>query len=236
LLDCADLTGCRLEFAGIGFYAVTSKGLTKDVWNGWEQEEDRIVHATRALTEGTAVLYTIDTQKSAFFVQAFSTGLLSAFGHDPKIAIRDFQGEAEFTPGQELAGVQMRLSIRADSLEVMDDISDKDRQDIQQRLYREVLETDRFPEIVYDCSQVAGSGNADRYWLVLKGELSLRGITRSLPVSLRLVVNGDSLRASGECTLRQSEYGIAPVSAAAGTIRVKDELKCTFDIVATKHA
>ncbi len=194
------------------------------------------MHATRPLTEGTAVLYKIDTQKSTFSVQAFSTGLLSAFGHDPKIAIRDFQGDAQFTPGQELKDAQMRLSIRADSLEVVDDITDKDRQDIQHRMHHEVLETDRFPEIVYECSQVTGSSNADRYWLVLKGELSLRGITRNLPVSLRLVVNGDSLRASGEFTLRQSEYGISPVSAAAGTIRVKDELKCTFDIVAVKHA
>ncbi len=194
------------------------------------------MHATRALTEGTAVLYTIDIQKSTFFVQAFSTGLLSAFGHDPKIAIRDFQGEAQFTLGQELTDVQMRLSIRADSLELMDDVTDKDREDIQQRMFNEVLETDRFPEIVYECSEVTGSGNADRYWLVLKGELSLRGITRNLPVSLRLVVNGDSLRASGEFTVRQSEYGIAPISAAAGTIRVKDQLKCTFDIVAMKHA
>ena len=110
-------------------------------------------------------------------MQAFSTGLLSAFGHDPKIAIRDFQGDAQFTPGQEIKDAQMRLSIRADSLEVVDDITDKDRQDIQHRMHHEVLETDRFPEIVYECSQVTGSSNADRYWLVLKGELSLRGIT-----------------------------------------------------------
>jgi hypothetical protein len=56
-----------------------------------------------------------------------------------------------------------------------------------------------------------------------------------MPLSARVVVEGDSLRASGEFTVRQSEYEIAPVSAAGGAIRVKDDLKCTFDIVARKQ-
>lgn len=35
--------------------------------------------------------------------------------------------------------------------------------------------------------------------------------------------------------MRQSDYKIALVSAASGTIRVKDELKFTFDIAARKQ-
>jgi hypothetical protein len=49
------------------------------------------------------------------------------------------------------------------------------------------------------------------------------------------VVNGDSLRATGDFAFRQTDYDITLVSTAAGTIRVKDELKCKFDIVARKH-
>ena len=82
---------------------------------------------------------------------------------------------------------------------------------------------------------MTGSGNGDRYWVALNGELTLHGVTRSLPVSARVVISGDSLRASGEFAVRQSDYEIALVSAAAGTIRVKDELKCKFDIVARKQ-
>jgi hypothetical protein len=36
-------------------------------------------------------------------------------------------------------------------------------------------------------------------------------------------------------SVRQSEDGIAPVTAAAGAIRIKDEVKCTFDIVAREQ-
>ena len=41
----------------------------------------------------------------------------------------------------------------------------------------EVLETDRFPEIVYECSRVSASGSGDRYWVALNGELTLHGVT-----------------------------------------------------------
>ena len=43
-----------------------------------------------------------------------------------------------------------------------------------------------------------------------------------------------SLRAQGQFAIRQSNYGIKPVSVAAGTIKVKDELKFSFDIVANR--
>jgi hypothetical protein len=47
---------------------------------------------------------------------------------------------------------------------------------------------------------------------------------------------GDMLRATGEVSIRQSDYGIEPVSAAGGTIKLKDELKLSFDISARKQA
>ena len=194
------------------------------------------MHLARPLLEDTAVRYVIDTQGSTFVVRAFSKGLLSAFAHDPSIAIRDFQGDAEFVAADTaLAEARLSLRIQARSLQVTDDIGETDRADIHRRMNDEVLETERFPEIVYECSNVTGSGAGGRYWLTLNGELTLHGVTRSQPVSARVLVNGNSLRASGEFSVLQSDYGIAPVSAAAGAIRVKDELKCTFDIVARKQ-
>lgn len=193
--------------------------------------------ATGPLPEPTSARYLIDKKGSTFFIKAFSTGLLSAFGHDPKIAIRDFQGDASFTPaGGTLEAAHLNIRIQANSLEVVDDVSEKDRQEIQHRMYTEVLEMDRFPEIVYECSRVTASGTGDRYWVALKGELSLHGVTNTLPISARVALNGDQLWASGEFSLRQSDYDIAAVSAAGGAIRVKDELKCTFEIVARKQA
>ena len=38
--------------------------------------------------------YTIDSEMSKFTVRVFATGMFSAFGHSPTIAIRDFTGES----------------------------------------------------------------------------------------------------------------------------------------------
>jgi hypothetical protein len=43
------------------------------------------------------------------------------------------------------------------------------------------------------------------------------------------------MRVSGEFTLRQSDYGIKPVSFAGGALRLKDELKFSFELVARKQ-
>ena len=192
--------------------------------------------ATAPLKEDATVRHVIDPQASNFVIQVFATGLLSAFAHSPKIAIRNFDGNVDVKAGSTpLTGARMRLRIQADSLEVTDDISAKDREEIHRRIRQEVLDTESFPEIVYECSKVTGSGAGDRYWAALQGELTMRGITRPVPVSARVSLTGTSLRASGEFTVRQSDFQIPPVTAAAGTIRVKDEVKCTFDILARRQ-
>jgi len=85
---------------------------------------------------------------------------------------------------------------------VIDDISEKDKQEIHRKMCEEVLETDRFPEIVYECSRVSASGSGDRYWVALSGELTLHGVTKSVPVSARVVINGSSVRATGDVSVR----------------------------------
>ena len=194
------------------------------------------MHATGPLLEDATVHYLIDAKGSTFVAQVFAAGLLASFGHDPKIAIRDFQGEVSFTlTSSTIESASLKLNIQADSLEVADDISDKDRQEIHRKMCDEALETDRFPEILYECSRVSASGSGDRYWVALNGELTLHGITRPVPVSARVVINGNSVRATGDFAVRQSEFEIKPVTAAAGAIRIKDEVKCQFDIVARKQ-
>jgi polyisoprenoid-binding protein YceI len=194
------------------------------------------VHATQPFMEDARLRYVIDTKASSFVVQVFSTGLLSAFAHNPKINIKDFQGSVDFArSGGSIEQAALNFSVRPDSLAVADDVSAKDREEIHMRMRNNVLESDRYPEIVYESSRITASGTGDRYWAALVGNLTLHGVTKNLSISARVAVNGDSLRASGEFSLKQSDFGIALVSAAGGTIRVKDELKFTFDIKAGKQ-
>jgi hypothetical protein len=42
------------------------------------------------------------------------------------------------------------------------------------------------------------------------------------------------LHVAGDFSVRQSDYEIKPVSAAGGAVKMKDEIKLSFDIIARK--
>jgi polyisoprenoid-binding protein YceI len=100
-----------------------------------------------------------------------------------------------------------------------------------------VLESDSYPDVVYECSQVTASKVGEgQYWGTLNGDLTLHGVKRNQPVPVRISVNREVLRATGDFAIRQTDYEIRPVSAAAGTVKLKDELKLSFDISARKQS
>lgn len=178
-------------------------------------------------------LYRLDAGQSRFTVHAFAEGLLSSFGHNPTIAIRDFEGEAECAPDT-FEAAKLRVRVNADSLYVADDIKEKDRREMEQLMRAQVLETRRFPEIIFESTSVTASRlSGERYRLRVIGDLTLHGVTgRNLWIQAEVKTNDDGLRAQGEFTLRQTDYQIKPVSVAGGTLKVKNELKLSFDIVA----
>jgi polyisoprenoid-binding protein YceI len=185
----------------------------------------------------TTVRYLIDAKGSTFTVRAFATGMLSAFGHSPTIAIPDFQGEVRFSSST-LEDASLRLVIQAASSTVTDDISNKDRREMERQMHDDVLRVDSYPEIIYECPRVSSvqriSGGS--YSVSLDGELTLRGVTRSQPVAAKVTLKADVLRATGDFSILQSDYEIRPVSAVGGTIKLKDELKLSFIISARKQA
>jgi len=155
-----------------------------------------------------------------------------ATGHNPTIAIRTFSGEVEFDPETPQA-CGLHLAIQAASLSIQDDVSDKDRREMERMMNGEVLEVGKYPEIRYDASAIAVTRLGDTMFSVtLNGDLRFRGLTRTQPLTARITTMGEMLRASGEFTLKQSDYEIKPVSVAGGALRLKDELKFSFEIVA----
>jgi polyisoprenoid-binding protein YceI len=179
--------------------------------------------------------YLIDARSSRFTVRAFATGLLSAMGHSPTIAIRDFSGEISFDPAKAEAG-SFRLVIKAASLSVQDDISQKDLREMERLMNQDVLETAKYPEIVYEAPAVSIAKMSDMLFTArLGGNLTLHGVTCSQPLDTRVALLGEMLRASGDFTVSQGAYNIKPVSVAGGALKLKDEIKCSFEIVARKQ-
>lgn len=184
--------------------------------------------------EKAVVRYIADANQSKFTVQAFSSGVLAAgFGHDPTIAIRDFTGEVRFTP-RSFANASVQLTINTSTLAPIDDLKEKERQDMENLIHDSVMETARYPEIVFQSSDITVTRIVEgRYKSRIIGSLTMHGVTRtSLWIQAQVKVEGDSIRATGDFVLKQTDYNIKRVSVMGGALKLKDELKFTFDIVA----
>ncbi|MDT5122185.1 MAG: hypothetical protein QOC96_1667 [Acidobacteriota bacterium] len=182
--------------------------------------------------ETTIARYRIDARQSRFVVQPEATGLLSVFGHNPTIAICGFGGDARFISGT-LQQASLLLLVQSGSLALVSESSDKDRHEIERAMRDEVLEIARYPEIIFMSKSItANRMTEDQYQVRIIGSLSLHGLTREQLIDARVNVNEAGLRAQGEFTLRQSDYNIKPVSALGGTLKVKDDLRLSFDIIA----
>ena len=63
----------------------------------------------------------------------------------------------------------------------------------------------------------------------------MHGVTRNQAIVVRVALLGSMLRASGDFTLDQTDYNIKLVSVAGGALKLKDELKFSFEMVARKQ-
>jgi polyisoprenoid-binding protein YceI len=162
----------------------------------------------------------IDTTHSTLTVYVYKTGVLSTFGHNHEIEAPIELGEVRSSGD---SGVELRVS--ASKLRVMDaGVSDSTRATIQETMQSaQVLDVNRFPEIGFHSTAVEASGAG--HWIV-RGNLELHGQTR--PISVDVSLKDGVYR--GTAMLKQTQFGIAPVSAAGGTVKVKDEIKVEFSI------
>lgn len=177
-----------------------------------------LVITTAAWTAASTV--SMSPEQSVLTVRVFKSGLFSAFGHEHEVSAPIQKGSfTEQSPAVE-------LSVDARRLRVMDqDVSDKDRAEIQQTMLGpKVLDSERFPEIRFHSTSIEAAG--DGKWVV-RGELTLHGETR--PIKFEVARQNGHYRGSAE--LRQKDFGIAPVTVAGGTVKVKNELRVEFDIV-----
>lgn len=180
------------------------------------------------------VSYRLDASRSRFMVRTFSGGLLWFKGHDHFIAIHDFTGEAQLTPNA-ISPAALQMRIRADSLaETRDVFTEQQKQSINREMREIVLETAKYPEIIFKSTDVTVRLVGAQFEARIGGDLSLHGVTRHIVIPARVTVSGNELRARGSFTVKRSDYNVKATSALHGTIRVRDKLKFTFDIVAHK--
>jgi polyisoprenoid-binding protein YceI len=180
--------------------------------------------------------YSIDGMRSKVQINVYKEGVFKAFGHDHLVAAKELSGQVQFDP-EKIDQSAVRLKIPTKSITVIDPgESEKDRQDVQATMEGEkVLDVAKFPEITFASSSVTAARKTPAGWEVtLSGKLKLHGVEKPVNFPLRVNAEANELRGEGEVSILQTDYGITPVKVGGGSVKVKDKLKITFNIVAAK--
>jgi polyisoprenoid-binding protein YceI len=158
-------------------------------------------------------------QPSAITIHVHKAGLFSGFGHNHTITAPVTRGSIDNK------GMAAEIIVVTQNMKVVDpDVSEKDRAEIQSTMLgSKVLDSAKFPEIRFVSTRIEPTGPG-RYRVT--GKLDLHGVSRELTFDAA----GGPERYSGQTKLKQTDFGIQPVSVAGGTIKVKDEIEFEFDI------
>jgi polyisoprenoid-binding protein YceI len=176
--------------------------------------------------------YALDDSQSKFFARAFAGGLLWFKGKDHLVAVREFTGHAQITPGA-ITPASLEITAKAASMvETRDVFTEQEKQIINKELREIVLEPDKYPDITFKSTRVTGkSTGADRYELKIEGTLTLHGVTRGITIPTEVTLSGNDMRARGEFSIDRDDFGVKATSAFHGMVRVRNNIKFTFDIV-----
>jgi polyisoprenoid-binding protein YceI len=169
----------------------------------------------------------IDTGHSIITLHVFKSGLFRAFADNHVIQAPITGGS--FDDGQH---ARVQLVVDVQNLRVSDPgLSPAQREQVQSRMLGpDVLDAEHFPQIRFQSTAVEHV-KADG-WLV-RGDLTLRGQTHEVTLNVARGLSG-AYRAS--TSLKQTTFGITPISIAGGTVTVKDEVQIDSDIVAASDS
>ena len=178
--------------------------------------------------------YTIDSSRSRATIAVGKSGALSfAAGHTHEVAVSAIAGKMTVDladPGRS----SVELTIDASGLKVTGKgESADDVPKVQETMVGpQVLDVRRFPTVTFASTSISATAkSAAALDATVTGNLTLHGVTRPLTAPVTVRVEGETLTASGRLAVKQTDYGMKPVSVG-GVVSVKDAVNITFAIVA----
>ncbi|HEY7402509.1 MAG TPA: YceI family protein [Candidatus Angelobacter sp.] len=164
-------------------------------------------------------------RQSAITIKVFKSGLFSGFAHDHVILAPIARIEIDTQrPSAEITVITKEMKVTDP------DVSDKDRAEIQSTMLGpKVLDQEKFPEIHFKSTRIEQT--APEHYRVT-GTLELHGARQEM--AFDVVANADHYH--GSTRLKQSDFGIKPISLFGGSVKVKDQLELEFDVYASAPA
>ena len=160
-------------------------------------------------------------QQSTITVHVFKSGLFSGFAHNHVVVAPVSHAAID------AAHLTAEITVVTREMKVTDpDVSAKDRAEIQSTMLGpRVLDQEKYPEIRFKSSGIKQAG--PQHYQVA-GTLELHGAKQEITFE----VTGGPEHFHGATKLKQSDFGIKPISLGGGSIKVKDQLELEFDVYA----
>jgi polyisoprenoid-binding protein YceI len=186
----------------------------------------------QAAAAGSKVLE-IDPAQSLIVVTVRRGGALARLGHDHVVASRSVTGFVAPAEGRADFSFRLdRMTVDEPALRIEAGLdtqpSDAAIAGTRTNMLTRVLEAERFPLVALHAQGLAGTGAAQTIRLAI----TLHGVTRTVEAPTRVDSNAVGLTASGALQLRQTDFGIAPMSVMGGAMTVLDTMELRFRIVA----
>jgi polyisoprenoid-binding protein YceI len=178
-------------------------------------------------------VYTIELPQSKVTATLTQEGFISRKYPVHRVEVRNFAGKVEVS-GKDESQVAVEVDAEAKSLTNVDEnMSDFERKEFHSVINNQVLESDKYPKIKFvsvSVSEPRKSGDTRNF--TLNGDLTLRNVTKRVSFPVSVTFSNDQLRATGEAKFKQTDFGITPYSGKLGMIKIGDEVKINFTIVA----
>jgi polyisoprenoid-binding protein YceI len=172
----------------------------------------------------------VDPAASLVVIEVRRGGSLARLGHDHVVASHDVQGYVAPDAGRADLYVRLdqlvvdepalRIEAKLDTQPTADEVAGTRRNMLN------TLEVARHPyALVSVAGRVGGRGET-----AMRVAVTLHGVTRALQVPVRVDVGADAIEVSGRLTLKQTDFGITPMSVLGGAIQVQDPVELRFRV------
>jgi polyisoprenoid-binding protein YceI len=180
--------------------------------------------------------FRIDPAATHVTIQVGRSGIFGFAGHDHEVAAPAVRGEITLDRS-EISRSRVALEFDATGLKVTgkgdppEDVPEVQRVMLSDR----VLDVTRYSTIAFQSRSISvEQRSGDRMTLRVTGDLTLHGVTRAITVPVDARIGPDMISGEGKTTVRQTAFGIRPVTAGAGSVKVKDEVEVIFAITARR--
>ena len=167
---------------------------------------------------------------SRFDVVTGKAGLFGAFGHKHRIRATEFDGTIVYDPDNAFRSSIEIVLETAGLVVVPQGADEKDAPKVERAMRESVLPPEEYPTIEFGSRLVTAIDDG----VQVVGDLTIAERARPVAVDVTIAQRGDTLTATGTFSVKQTDFGIKPYSAAGGTIKVADEVTFDFEAFAIR--